>query len=144
VQGKYAEAKPYAINSIAMAREHGNTYSLSILLVNLIYSQAWLGEFQEAYATLREALKLNRQHKTISWSLYSLSGYAYILVKEGKIADAMAIMGLCLSNPELNSDTRRDIERILQDLNDEKYSPKAAIEQGKNLDLNKVIDSIVN
>jgi predicted ATPase/class 3 adenylate cyclase len=143
VQGKYAEAKPYAINSIAMAREHGNTYSLSILLVNLIYSQAWLGEFQEAYATLREALKLNRQHKTISWSLYSLSGYAYILVKEGKIPEAMAIMGLCLSNPELNSDTRRDIERILQDLNDEKYSPQTAIEQGKDLDLNKVIDSIL-
>jgi predicted ATPase/class 3 adenylate cyclase len=141
VQGKYAEAKPYAINSIAMAREHGNTYSLSIMLVNLIYSQAWLGEFQDAHAAVREALKLNLQHKTIGWALYSLSGYAFLLVKEGKHVDALHVLGMCLNNPELNSDTRRDIDLLLNELRTAGIKNiEAELEAGKKLDVDEVIN----
>ncbi len=140
VQAKYVEAEPYSINSIAMARENGNTYSLSIMLINLIYSQAWLGQIQDAYATMREALKLNLQHKTIGWSLYSLTGYAYILIKEGRRTEAIRILGMCLSHPELNSDTRRDIDLLLKEI----YAVRAddveiELEYGKKLEVNEVI-----
>ncbi len=116
VQRKFAEANPHIINSIILARELGNTYSLSITLINLIYAQVWLEQIDDAYDTLREALQLNLQHKTVGWTLYSLSGYAYILVSQGKRIEALHILGMCLSNPELNSDTRRDIDLILDEL----------------------------
>lgn len=144
VQSKYAEAKPYASMSVEMARENGNTYSLSIMLVNLLYAQAHLEEFKDAHATLREALILNLQHKTSSWALYSLMGYAFILTKEKKYQEALQIVGMCLHHPELNSDTSRDIEIILRELRKTKLNHlDAELEKGKTLNLDQVINQLL-
>ncbi|MFN8411671.1 MAG: adenylate/guanylate cyclase domain-containing protein [Anaerolineales bacterium] len=144
VQRRFEDVKPYALNSVAIARELGNTYSLSIMLINLLYAQVWLEEIEDAYETLREALRLNLQHKTVGWVLYSLSGYAYILMSQGLRSEALHVMGMCLNNPELNSDTKRDIDLILQELRTVRTDDiETELEKGKSLNLDEVVNRVL-
>ncbi len=140
IQKRYAEAKPYTVEGIKLARELGNRYILPMMLINLLYSQVGLGEMHEAYASLREALQLNVEGDSTSWILFSLVGYADILTAEGRRERALEILGLCLNRPESNSDTRRDIQLILDDLRKVRSDDiKAGLERGKSLDLNRTV-----
>lgn len=140
IEKQYAEAKPYTLEAIKLARELGNRYVLPIMLVNLLYSQVGLGEVRDAYASLREALQLNVEGDSTSWILFSLVGYANILAAEGKRQQAIEILGLCENHPELNSDTQRDIQLLLEDLRKQRSDDiPVALVSGKSLDLNKVV-----
>jgi tetratricopeptide (TPR) repeat protein len=140
IQKRYAEAKPYAVEGIQLARELGNRYVLPIMLINLLYSQVGLGEVREAYNSLWEALQLNVEGNSTSWILFSLVGYANILAAEGKRERALEILGLCMHHPEINSDTQRDIQLILDELRQERSDDiEAGLERGKSLDLNKTV-----
>ncbi len=140
VQGSYAEAKPYALEGIKLARELGNRYAVPLMLINLVYSQVGLGEIRAAYATVREALQLNIENNSIAWILFSLVGYANILAAEGKRAQALEALGLCMYHPDTNSDTRRDIQIILDDMKKVRADDlDAGLERGKSLDLNKMV-----
>ncbi|HXD08840.1 MAG TPA: tetratricopeptide repeat protein, partial [Anaerolineales bacterium] len=97
VQRKYAEAKPYTLEGIKLARELGNRYALPIMLINLSFSQVGLKEIGDAYVSLRAALQLNIENDSVSWVLFSLVGYANILVAEGKRESALEILGLCIN-----------------------------------------------
>jgi tetratricopeptide (TPR) repeat protein len=140
IQKLYAEAKPYTIEGIKLTRELGNRYALPIMLVNLVYSQASLGEIREAYASVREALQLNIENSLTSWVLFSLVGYAHILAAEGKREQALQVLGLCMNHPETNSDTHRDIQIILDELKQAKTEDiESGLALGKSLDLNKAV-----
>jgi len=140
VQRKYAEAKPYTLEAIKLARELGNRYTLPIMLINLLYSQVGLGEPREAYASLNEALQFNLENDSLSWVLFSLVGYANILAAEGKRTAALQILGLCMYHPETNSDTHRDIEIVLEDLKRAGSEDiEAELARGKSLDLNRTV-----
>ncbi|MGE5641532.1 MAG: ATP-binding protein [Byssovorax cruenta] len=140
IQKRYAEAKPYTVEGIKLARELGNRYVLPMMLINLLYSQVGLGEMEDAYASLREALQLNVEGDSTSWILFSLVGYANILAAEGRRQRALEILGLCLNRPEINSDTRRDIQLLLDDLRKVTSDDiKAGLERGKSLDLNRTV-----
>ena len=136
----YAEAKPYTIEGIKLARELGNRYVLPIMLINLVYSQVGLGEIREAYASLREALQFNVEGNSTSWILFSLVGYANILAAEGRREHALEILGLCKFHPETNSDTYRDIELVLDDLKKTRTDDiEAGLERGRSLDLKQAV-----
>jgi tetratricopeptide (TPR) repeat protein len=140
VQRKYAQAKPYTMEGIKLARELGNRYTLPIMLINLVYSQVGLGELDEAYTSLREALQLNIENDSISWVIFSLVGYANILAAEGKRQSALQILGLCRHHPETNSDTQRDIQLILEDLGKVRSDDiETELEAGRSLELNKTV-----
>jgi len=140
IQRRYAEAKPYTVEGIQLARELGNRYALPIMLVNLVYSQVGLGEIREAYASVRESLQLNMENDSVSWVIFSLVGYANILAAEGKRAKALDVLGLCMNHPEVNSDTRRDIEIVLEDLRKIRTDDiEVGLENGKLLDLKEVV-----
>jgi predicted ATPase/class 3 adenylate cyclase len=140
LQGKYAEAKPYTLEGIKLTRELGNRYALPIMLINLAYSQAGLGEIRDAYGSVRSALQLNIENDSVSWILFSLVGYANILAAEGKREAALQILGLCANHPETNSDTHRDIQLVLEELKKIRSDDLAAeLENGRSLDLNKVV-----
>jgi predicted ATPase/class 3 adenylate cyclase len=140
IQKRYAEAKPYAVEGIQLARDLGNRYVLPIMLINLLYSQVGLGEIREAYASLWEALQINVEGDSTSWILFSLVGYADILAAQGKRGPALEILGLCMHHPEINSDTQRDIQLILDELRQERSEDiESGLERGKSLDLNKTV-----
>ncbi len=140
IQKKYVEAKPYTVEGIKLARELGNRYVLPIMLINLVYSQVGLGEIRAAYASLREALQLNVEGDSTSWILFSLVGYANILVAEGQRERALEILGFCLSHPEINSDTDRDILLLLDELRKVRAdNVDATLERGTKLNLNAVV-----
>ncbi|MEP6894865.1 MAG: adenylate/guanylate cyclase domain-containing protein [Chloroflexota bacterium] len=140
VQRQYAEAKPYTMDGLALARELGNRYTVPIMLINLLFSQVGLGEIQEAYASLREALQINMEHASVSWVIFSLAGYANILAAEQKREQALDVLGLCLYHPETNSDTHRDIQLILDDLKKVRSDDiEAGLAHGKLLDLKEVV-----
>ena len=139
VQGSYAEAKRYALEAIALARELGNRYAVPLMLINLVYAQVGLGEIREAYASVREALQLNIENNSIAWILFSLVGYANILAAEGKRAEALEALGLCLYHPETNSDTHRDIQIILENMKKDRADDiDVGLQRGKSLNLNKL------
>ena len=140
VQRKYAEAKPYTLESIKLARELGNRYALPIMLINLVYSQAGLGELHEAYASLREALQLNMENDSISWVIFSLVGYADILAVEGKREQALRVLGMCANHPEANSDTKRDIQIVLDALKEVRADDiEEGLEYGKSMELKDAV-----
>jgi predicted ATPase/class 3 adenylate cyclase len=140
IQRHYADAKPYTIEGINLARELGNRYVLPIMLINLVYSQAGLGEIREAYASLREALQVNMENDSISWVLFSLVGYADILAAEGKRDQSLDVLGLCLYHPDTNSDTHRDIQLVIEDLKKVRADDiEVGLERGKLLDLREVV-----
>lgn len=140
IQKRYAEAKPYTLEGIKLARELGNRYVLPIMLINLLYSQVGLGEIHEAYTSLWEALQINVEGDSASWILFSLVGYANILAAEGKREQALEILGLCMYHPEINSDTQRDIQLLLEELRKERLDDiDATLERGRTLDLNRTV-----
>ena len=140
IQKRYAEAKPYTLEGITLTRELGNRYAVPIMLINLVYSQVGLGEIQEAYASLREALQMNMEYDSISWVVFSLVGYADILAAEGKRGQALEVLGLCLHHPETNSDTHRDIQIVLDELKQIRADDvEAGLERGKVLELKDVV-----
>jgi len=140
IQRRYSEAKPYTLEGIRLARELGNRYALPIMLINLTFSQVGLGELRDAYASLRSAIQLNIANDSISWVLFSLVGYANILAAEGKRDVALEILGLCLNHPETNSDTRRDIQLVIEDLKKLRSDDiEAGLESGKLLDINRTV-----
>lgn len=140
IQRRYAEAQPYTREGIRLARELGNRYALPIMLINLSFSQVGLGNLREAYVSLRSALQLNTENDSVSWVLFSLVGYANILAAEGKRQSSLQILGLCLHHPQTNSDTRRDIQLVLEDLKAVRSDDvEAELERGKSLDLNRVV-----
>jgi len=140
IQGHYAEAKPYTVEGLALARELGNRYAVPIMLINLVYSQVGLGEIREAYASLRESLQLNMENDSVSWILFSLVGYADILAAEGKREQSLNVLGLCMYHPETNSDTKRDIQLVLEGLRKIREDDiEAGLERGKLLDLNHAV-----
>ena len=140
IQKRYAEAKPYALESIKLAREFGNRYVLPVMLINLVYSQVGLGEIREAYASLREALQLDVESSSTSWILFSLVGYADILTAEGRRERALEVLGLCLNHPQINSDTLRDAELLLDDLREARSDDiEPALARGKSLDLSRTV-----
>jgi predicted ATPase/class 3 adenylate cyclase len=140
IQKRYAEAKPYTMEGIHLTRELGNRYVLPIMLINLLYSQVGLGEMRDAYASLWEALQLNVEGDSTSWILFSLVGYADILVAAGRRERALEILGLCLNHPEINSDTRRDIQLLLDELQKIRQDDiEAGLERGRLLDLNRTV-----
>jgi tetratricopeptide (TPR) repeat protein len=140
IQRKYAEAKPYTLEGIKLTRELGNRYALPIMLINLVYSQVGLGELREAYGSLRAALQLNIENDSVSWILFSLAGYANILAAEGQRALALQILGLCLNHPEINSDTHRDVQLVLEDLKRVRSDDiDFELQKGRSLDLNKTV-----
>ena len=113
---------------------------MPIMLINLVYSQVGLGEIREAYASLREALQLNMENDSISWVVFSLVSYANILAAEGKREQALNVLGLCMHHPETNSDTRRDIQIVLEDLRKvRKDDIQAGLERGKSMALKEVV-----
>jgi predicted ATPase/class 3 adenylate cyclase len=140
IQRRYSEAKPYTLEGIRLARELGNRYALPIMLINLSFSQVGLGEIRDAYASLRSALQLNIENDSISWVLFSLVGYANILAAEGKRDIALEVLGLCLNHAETNSDTRRDIQLVIEDLKKLRSDDiEAGLESGKLLDINRTV-----
>jgi len=140
IQRRYAEAKPYTIEGIKLARELGNLYALPIMLINLVYSQVGLGEIREAHVSVREGLQLNMENDSVSWVIFSLVGYANILAAEGKRDQALDVLGLCLNHPETNSDTNRDIQIVLEDLKKTGTDDiEAGLERGTLLDLKEVV-----
>jgi predicted ATPase/class 3 adenylate cyclase len=140
IQKRYAEAKPYTVEGIKLARELGTRYVLPIMLINLLYSQVGLGEMDGAYASLWEALQLNVEGDSTSWILFSLVGYASILVATGRRESALEVLGLCRYHPEVNSDTRRDIQLLLNDLHRVRSDDiETGLERGKLLDLNRIV-----
>ena len=140
IQRRYAEAKPYTLEGIQLTREVGNRYALPIMLINLVFSQVGLGEIRDAYTSLRSALQLNIENDSVSWVLFSLVGYADILAAEGKRELALEVLGLCMNHPETNSDTRRDIQLVLDDLKKVRSDDiEAGLEHGKLLDINKTV-----
>jgi predicted ATPase/class 3 adenylate cyclase len=140
IQRRYGEAKPYTLEGIRLARELGNRYALPIMLINLSFSQVGLGEIHDAYASLRSALQLNIENDSISWVIFSLVGYANILAAEGKRDVALAVLGLCLTHPDTNSDTRRDIQLVIEDLKKLRTDDiESGLESGKVLDINRTV-----
>ncbi len=140
IQKRYEEAKPHTVEGIKITRELGNRFALSIMLINLVYSQAGLGEIREAYVSVREALQLNIENNLKSWVIFSLVGYACLLHAEGKREQALEILGLCLHHPETNSDTHRDIQIILDEMKQVKTDDiEAGLARGRSLDLNKAV-----
>ncbi|MGE5462691.1 MAG: tetratricopeptide repeat protein, partial [Syntrophothermus sp.] len=140
IQKHYTEARLYTLEAIKLAREFGNRYVLPIMLINLLYSQVGLGESRDAYASLREALQLNVEGSSTSWILFSLVGYADILLAEDRRERALEILGLCANHPEINSDTHRDIELLLEDLRKVRSDDiESGLERGRSLDLSKTV-----
>lgn len=140
IQKRYAEAKPYTMEAIKLAYELGNRYVLPIMLINLSYSQIGLGHVNAAYASVCEALQLNTEGDSTSWVLFSLVGYANVLVAQGKHETALEILGFCMNHPETNSDTHRDIQLVLEQLLELPFEElEAGLARGKLLDLNKLV-----
>jgi hypothetical protein len=67
-------------------------------------------------------------------------GYADILAAEGERERALEILGLCQNHPDLNSDTKRDIQLILDDLREVRSDDiEVGLERGNTLNLNRVV-----
>jgi hypothetical protein len=72
--------------------------------------------------------------------LFSLAGYANILAAEGQREQALDVLGLCLNHAEINSDTKRDIQIVLEELKRTRVDDiEAGLERGKLLDLKDVV-----
>jgi hypothetical protein len=110
------------------------------MLINLVYAQVGLGELRGAYASVREALQLNIENSSVAWILFSLVGYANILAAEAKREQALEVLGLCMYHPDTNSDTRRDIQIVLEKMKSEPLEDiEPGLQRGKSLNLNKMV-----
>jgi len=140
-----AAANRYQQEGLAIAEELGFRLNMALLLGGLGQNAAVLGDLESARAYLRRALTQAVGMGTLSYQLFVLAGYARLKALAGQPLRAAEWLGLVQSHPSLDVDALVRADTLLAELRRTLPAEEleAAVERGKALDLQAVVDELM-
>jgi predicted ATPase len=148
--GNYTQMNKQFAEATGLARKHGNPAWLAIELANLTRSEVRLGQYNNAYRSAQEALKIALETNsnlevfiTFMWLAYTRAKLATPEAQPHEIERAVEIINFILQQPN-SMETVRDAEAILSEfvleLPSDRYA--AALERGKNRNFESILSEL--
>jgi DNA-binding SARP family transcriptional activator/predicted ATPase len=143
-EGKYDEADQYYADAMTIFQETDRAFGVAICSVGIGNLARERGDFERAWKVYCEAIAaMGKQPLPVT--LLGLVGLSGVAMEQGRHIEAAQWLSLSLHHPAADSDVERFATPILARLED-KLSPdslNAAIEHGKVLDFEMVVDTIM-
>lgn len=143
-RGDYQEAIRWGLLAMEMHRSIGNRLNMGTGLVNLGYACIAADDLR-ASGFLREALETSVAIGAPSLALYVLVGFSHSAARRGETREALELLGLALSHPASNDDTKRDAQVPLTELRSTQgeEAVEAGLERGGHMDLDAVVERLL-
>ena len=141
-RGQYDSAEAVYQQALPILRRVGQRTMVAWVLTSLGEIAVRQADYAAARRYLHEALGMH-QFIGINISLSAVFVYGWLLAKEEKIEQGLALLGLCLYHPALREVFKWEIYNLyLPDLDLDPQDPAvvAHLEAGKKLDLDQVIE----
>ena len=112
--GDYATCRTHTLEALSLARAIESAWMTAAALHVLGTTSIYMREESLALQYLSEATHLTRQIGSEAFLTSLLPDYALILYRRGQSQQALALLGLALSHPACEADTRLEIEKIVR------------------------------
>jgi tetratricopeptide (TPR) repeat protein len=144
-RGDPEAAQAYYRRALPITRDTGEHSMLGILLSNLADVSIRLGDVEAARRHLREGLALALRAGAAPVVLMGVACASYLLASQGDVDRGLALLGLCQYHPASFSETRADVNDMLELLGLDPGDPAviAGLERGRELDLQATVDRLV-
>ncbi|MBC7870592.1 MAG: tetratricopeptide repeat protein, partial [Chitinophagaceae bacterium] len=142
-----AACRPYFEEGLALAEKVGNGAVMVMAYLGLGEVTFHTGKYAEARDYFRKALYLANYGKAVGMMLFSLIGFASVMVAEGNPIRSLEIAGLVQRYPRtaINFMTDMKLKYLLDEV-----CPKladdvvlAALERGRELDLDETVNALL-
>ncbi len=144
MSGDHPAARGFGEVAVERYRELGMQHSLTIALANLAEIDLNMGDVAAARRGARETLSLTLQLGHMSRILMAFQIFGLILIEEGQIDRALALLGLALAHPALEYQSRTMTQETIARLGLSEDEVKAGLAAGAALDLETVVQEILD
>jgi DNA-binding SARP family transcriptional activator/predicted ATPase/Flp pilus assembly protein TadD len=143
--GNLEKAKQYYIESLSIGREIGHRQGATSTLSNLGHLHVVLGEHENAWEYLREALSESTAIGVTPLTLDALAGVALLRAETGQGDSAAELVGLIVNHPAVEADSVQVTETILDGLREALPTKQieAAMERGKTMELDTAVAELL-
>jgi predicted ATPase/DNA-binding SARP family transcriptional activator/Flp pilus assembly protein TadD len=143
--GNLEKARQHYKGSLSTAREIGHRQGATSTLSNLGHLHVVLGEHENAWEYLREALSESTAIGVTPLTLDALAGVALLRAETGQGDSAAELVGLIVNHPAVEADSVQVTETILDGLREALPAEQieAALERGKGMDLDAVVSGLL-
>ncbi|MFN8531115.1 MAG: protein kinase [Anaerolineae bacterium] len=137
----------YTGQSLALAREIGDKFGITIMLDNLADGYIKSGQPDKAPPLLRESLLVAQEMASPARILSSLSSIGWYMLVYGDTLSGLHILGLVQHHPSYPADNFDNIQSLLENarkklgMSDADFD--AEVEVGKHLDLDTLVDNLL-
>jgi hypothetical protein len=146
MQRDFDRAGSHAQGALAIAREVNDWLGLVVALGNLSRLSIHAGRLDEGRRFLAEAIEMARNAGSATWLLAGLSVLVQLRDAEGRVDEALALLGAVWHHPALGDDARDDVEFwIMPSLREQlaQEEIEAGMEAGREQDLDQVADAFL-
>ena len=146
LQGDYNLTRQHTEKALAISREVEDPVSMTVAALNLSRLTIDAGLLPEAQGLLAEAAQTARRAGSVTWLVSTAGSLAFLRVAQGRIDEALALLGLAWEHPAFSSDARQDTEYWIMPRLEEMLTPEeiqAGMAKGQALDLDEVIDAFL-
>ena len=150
-QGEYEEARGHYLRSLKISERVGFHYSIQTSTKYLGKVTLLLGEIAEAEKYLVQSLRITKEIGFLRDLIRLIYEFACLRAAQDNLEQAVELLALALQHPAsdqtrwLEGSTRDSVKELLAELegklSQEDY--KAAVERGKELDLEEVVNGLV-
>jgi tetratricopeptide (TPR) repeat protein len=144
-QELYEEARLYYEQALVIFEEIGDKWGEAQALGNLARVYFYLDQNYVAWGYVQRALKETRAIQDIPHTLNNLVSMGYRLFRNSEYERAAQFLGLAFHHPAANIEVKTKVQLVLVELREELPGDEleAALERGKSLDLEQVVDEIL-
>jgi tetratricopeptide (TPR) repeat protein len=145
-RGNHEAAWRYLGESLEIYREIGNRRGIALSLSNLGHVAVASDDTDAALRCYRGALSESTEIGAVSLTLAALAGFARLLMQNRHYKRAAELLGLALDHPSIEVDVKHGAKLPLTTLREKIPADEleGALERGKSLDLDTVVQEILN
>jgi len=144
-QGNYEAARQHYTEAIDIARAVGTIGGEGVNELNLGLVGLALNDLPDAAQHFRRGLEIAQKIGVMTFTLGVICGFGVIAVRQGRVDDGLALIGLALGHPSADENLRIDSAPFIAEIEAQlgKETVEAGMEKGKALDLDAVVKEII-
>jgi tetratricopeptide (TPR) repeat protein len=145
LEGDYDKAASYHQESYELYREVGDRGGVGYALCGLGTTALAIGDYKEAGRHFYHSLEIVSAIQYVPVIFHALQGMAELLIAAGQQTRGLNILSLVSHHEQCDYETRNRVKNILDTVSNDlsKRAYKAAVEQGKALVLDNVVQTLL-